>query len=108
MINLYQGAERPSTVLTMTDNGVNLNLGAGEYTFQVKVVSVRDERKQITKTTNIFGYNNATPNIKIEWQPTNELSTLPPGWYSFQCKATAVRDSTEYYYRTSLLIRPSL
>lgn len=107
MIKLHQGAERPSTTLTWVDNGQLLDF-SNDYTFQCKVVSARNIRQQITKTTNIFGYRNERPNVKIEWQPTGELSTLDPGWYSFQLKATNKKDSTEYIYRDSLLIEPSL
>lgn len=107
MIKLYQGAERPSTTLTWLDDGKLLDL-ATDYSFQCKVVSASNIRQQITKTTNIRGYRNERPNVKIEWQPTGELSTLSPGWYSFQLKATNVRDSTEYIYRDSLLIEPAL
>ena len=107
MIKLYQGAEHPVTEFTWTENGKLLDLSQG-FTFQCKVISVRNERQQITKTTNIFGYRNSRPNTKISWQPTGELSTLSPGWYTFQLKATNVKDSTEYIYRDSLLIEPAL
>jgi hypothetical protein len=106
MIELHQGAERPITTLTMLDNGVPLNLA--QYTFQVKVVSARNERNHITKTTHISGLNNTRPNVQIDWQPASELSTLPAGWYSFQCKATDPYTNAEYIYRDTLLLKGSL
>ena len=107
MIKIKQGAEHPVTEFTWTDNGQLLDLSQG-FNFEVKVVSARNVRQQITKTTNIRGYRNIRPNVKIEWQPTGELSTLSPGWYSFQIKATNVKDSTERIHTDSLLIEPAL
>lgn len=103
MIELSVGAERPRTKITMRENGELLD--TSQFTFQAKVISCRNVRKQITKTTKIYGYRDQRPNVIIDWQPTGELSTLDPGYYTFQLKATDPYTGAEYYYNDTIYLK---
>lgn len=110
VLDYKQGALLPSVTIEWYDapaaNGVLVPMGAGTYTFELKIARTENGAALVTKTTGITGANTA-PNVTIDWA-AGDLGALAAGEYVVTLKATRVSDSKPRFLpaRVRLIIAP--
>lgn len=78
------------------------------WTFELKLTPTTGKGAGLTKTSAITGAD-ILPNVTVDWSTSGELSTLAPGDYDVQLKATRSSDSKPMFHPddVKLILKPS-
>lgn len=112
MITYAQNSDLPDLGITWNNSlGVPFDFSVG-WTLQCDVSGYYPNTSiplKFTKTTGITLFpNQQVPNIVLAWATTGEITTLQPGLYTFQLKATINATSKVRYLDDILKITPTI
>jgi hypothetical protein len=100
-----QGATLPDAVVDWYDEADQLiPFGSVPHTFQLKVAAELAVPAVLTKATGMTGQD-LSPNLRVQWSTGGEITTLAPGLWVVQIKATRTADGKARFAPRFLTLR---